>query len=266
MRSATRGSRVPTEATDLPVRGGGAPAPSPRVGFWAGIAAYLRATRLILSRPSLGSLLVMPGIATLILFVAFSVLAFFFVDDLMAAWWPDASSWIAWTLAAVVLALTWLFGFAVIGGLVAAPFCDLMSQRIEAIEGILPDNPSSFVLETWSALKHTIVRLIVYVFFVALFLPTLLIPGFGTIIFATLMTILSIRYLAWDGIDYSLARRHYRFGQKRQFLRHFSGATLAYGSVAFVLMLIPFANLFVLPLNAASGTVLFCAIERQRRG
>lgn len=250
--------------------GHGAPSASGRAGFWTGVAAYLRATRLILTRSSLQTLLVAPAIVTLILFAAGTIAAFYFFADIRSALSPDLPSWIAWIAAALIIGIVWIFGFVVVGGLVAAPFCDLISKRIEALEGVRTDDPGSFVLETWSAIRHSAIRLVLYLATVAVFSLTLLVPGLGPTLFGTLMVILGIRYLAWDGVDYCLARRHYGFREKRRFLRMYSGATLGYGGIAFLLMLIPFANLFVLPLNAASGTVLYCALERQgglpRRG
>jgi len=92
--------------------------------------------------------------------------------------------------------------------------------------------------------------------------PLLFVPGFGHLTFAIAMAIISIRFLAWDGVDYSLSRRRLSFRQKREFMKANRSATLGHGAIAFSLMTVPFLALFALPVLAAGGTVLYCRIQQ----
>ena len=110
------------------------------------------------------------------------------------------------------------------------------------------------------SLKHEAIRLCFYAAILCIFLPLLLVPLLGHLAFSAIMTYVSIRYLTWDGLDYAMSRRRFRFRQKMDFLRARRLRTLGYGSISFLLLCIPLTTLFVLPLNAIGGTMLFCRI------
>ena len=70
-------------------------------------------------------------------------------------------------------------------------------------------------------------------------------------------------YLAWDAIDYSLSRRRLRFRDKTAFLKRRRARTVGFGAISFAMLAVPLTTVFVLPLNAIGGTVLFCKIVRE---
>ena len=105
-------------------------------------------------------------------------------------------------------------------------------------------------------LKHEAMRLMIYLGLLVLFSPVLFIPFLGQVVLA----FISIRYLAWDGLDYCMSRRRFGFRQKMAFLARRRMRTVGYGVVSFLMLMIPMVQLFVLPLNAVGGTLLFCRI------
>ena len=78
---------------------------------------------------------------------------------------------------------------------------------------MLPDRESMPGGGAWLArdalrsMKHECVRLTIYLGLLALCAPLLLIPFLGPPVFTVVMTYITIRYLAWDGLDYCLSRR-----------------------------------------------------------
>ena len=110
------------------------------------------------------------------------------------------------------------------------------------------------------AVKQEIVRLSIWVGLAIAFMPLWIVPFVGTVLYSAVMTFISIRYLAWDGLDYCMGRRRWRVRRKMAFLKEWRARTVGYGTVSFVLLAIPFTTLFVLPLNSLGGSILFCKI------
>ena len=112
-------------------------------------------------------------------------------------------------------------------------------------------------------MKHESIRLAIYVFLFIACLPLLLVPIAGQIGFAIALGFINIRYLAWGGLDYSMARRHWGFRHKMRWLRRRRARTVGYGTASLVFLSIPFTMLFMLPVIAVGGTVLCCKIVRE---
>ena len=61
-----------------------------------------------------------------------------------------------------------------------------------------------------------------------------------------------------------MSRRRMGFADKSAFLRRHRPATLGFGTMSFLLLLIPIVGALVIPFNVAGGTVLFCELlERE---
>ncbi len=239
--------------------------------FLDGFAAFIAGVRFLTQYPRLIPYVLMPFAITVIFFAATSILAIYYATDLKSWLFPqwDAAVWsfFAYTVVGVILFLGWLFGLVTVGSLIAAPFNDVLSQQVERI--MLPEitppggNAIRFMQDVGHTLKHETIRLSIYVCLFLISLPLLLIPVAGAVTFAIVMGFINIRYLAWSALDYSMARRRWGFRRKMRWLAERRARTVGYGAAAMAFLSIPFTMLFVLPMIAVGGTVLFCKIVRE---
>ena len=208
-------------------------------------------------------------------FIALAIFALSHFGEWQASFFESRTEWY-WTWTGAELFATLLFfalfavfcflSFVTVGSLITSPFSDFLSHRVEA--EMLPGREAIPGVGAWLArdalrsIKHECIRLAIYLGLLALCAPLLLIPFLGPPGFSVVMTYITIRYLAWDGLDYCLSRRRLRFRDKMTFLRERRMRTLGFGSFSFLLLAIPLTTLFVLPLNAIGGSILFCRIVR----
>lgn len=241
-------------------------------GFLNGAGAFARGLGFLGSHRRLIPLLAVPVVLNLILYVGAFYLGYQFAasvmepDDASVWWWAYGLKYVSWIGFWAVMVLVSFVTFVPVGSIVTAPFAELISGRVEA--ALLPASQQpgggvrGFLADIWLGVSHALVRLLIFALLLLLILPFFLLPVAG----GALMVYVSARYLAWDGLDYALARRRMTFSRKSDFLREHRARTLGLGAAAYVLFLVPFTALFVLPMLAVSGTVLFCEIENERSG
>lgn len=244
-------------------------------GFLDGAGCYLRALAFLRDHPRLLPLVIIPFLLTIGLFVGVGVFGWLvfdgWKDDFLAShstgfWsWPGVQ-WLLVVAFLLVFGLACLLSFVSVGSLVTSPFSEFLSQRAERM--LLGESPpqsgglGSLVRDALRGLKHECVRLGFYAALYLLLLPLAFVPLIGQALFVVGITIVSIRYLAWDAVDYCLSRRRLAFRTKLAFLRAHRAHTLGLGTMSFVLLAIPLTTIFVLPLNALAGTILFVRIEK----
>jgi CysZ protein len=148
-----------------------------------------------------------------------------------------------------------------VASVVAAPFLDVLSRRVEAIltgrveeqeavglRAILRDGGRALVEEA----KRTS-------FFLALQIGIaflgFVVPG-GQLVAPPAAALLTILFLPLDHASYALDRRRVRFREKRRWIREHAALMLGYGGAAFALYLVPGLNFLAMPVLVASGTVL----------
>ena len=200
----------------------------------------------------------------------------------VTAWMPqlEAARWYAWLWIGPALVLLWLAGgllFVLLLGLclvaaylvaslLAAPFHDVLSRRVEELvtgdvrdesspgwRGALSDAARSSIEEgrrvAWFA---AIVAPLALVGFV---LPGAHVVTGPLVLFATLL------FLPLDYAGYTLDRRRYSFRDKRRWMRAHSPAVLGFGAAAFLIFLVPLLNLAAMPLLVVGGTLLAARSE-----
>ncbi|MFN0057650.1 MAG: EI24 domain-containing protein [Planctomycetota bacterium] len=254
-------------------------APNRTNDFFSGALTFAEGARFLADRPVLLPFVLVPFCLTVIAFVVVLVLSWhfysgweadFFADKDAWYWvWTGAKYWARLVFAALYLGVTMLT-FVAVGSMITAPFNDYLSQRVEA--ALLPAKDA--VLSGLGQLASDVVRSLVQeslrlAISIGLLVATLVllaIPLLGPFAYAAVSTYISIRYLAWDGLDYSMSRRRWGFRAKMDFLKANRASTVGYGAISFLLLMIPFTMLFVLPLNAIGGTVLFCRILKESPG
>ena len=83
----------------------------------------------------------------------------------------------------------------------------------------------------------------------------------GQILYTAFGVVFTSAYLALDYVDWPASRHdrgvRYRFGM----LRRHTSAMLGFGTGVWVLLFVPFVNLFLMPGAVAGGTLLFLDLE-----
>jgi CysZ protein len=252
----------------------------PPLSLLDGFQLPLEGGRLLLREKRLWALAVAP--------IAFSLLAFALAAYLLATYagelyewatlWmptPEAASWYAWLWvgpAQAALAILGALIFALFAGVVllisflianvlASPFLDVLSSRVESIEtgAVEEDAPSGLIgnsVEVLRALREELRRAVFFLLVVgSLVFAGFLIPG-AHLVTGPSIVVFAIFFLPLDYASYTLDRRRYSFRQKRIWLMANKPAVVGFGGAAFLICWVPGVNFLAMPLLVAGGTLL----------
>jgi CysZ protein len=238
----------------------------------AGAGDAARGLRFLMAHPRLLVWVVAPAVLTLLVIVGviWGVLA---LSAPAVAWIAAASpswleSWLAGILRVFVVAGLSVVGFLVyvsLSGVLAGPFCEVLSEKVEErVTGAPAPGFSAvaFARGLLLGVLHALRRLAIYLVALGLiFLLGALIPGVGHVIAAAVGFYLAARTAAYDCYDAVFSRRLWRYRRKAEYLRAHRGRTLGLGAAVAGLLLIPFFNLVALGLGAAGATLAFLDLE-----
>jgi len=170
---------------------------------------------------------------------------------IVGAWWV--------TRGALYLVLVYVTAIA-LPAAVSAPFSDRLSVRVEALEigGSDGGGVARAAAETWASVAHAIMRVASLLAGHAFLVPALLVP-FAYPVLAFLWT---ARWTAVEYLDLPMARNLHRLPEVRGALRAVRPLGMGFGSVLAGLLLVPFANLLVVPVGTVAGTLLYCDLVR----
>jgi CysZ protein len=164
-------------------------------------------------------------------------------------------------VVAAAILLGGLFLFSVIGSVIATPFSAKLAGAIERRfiarnggEGLLPLRRSAGAI---GSAGSAVGRLVVFLLFYPPILALQLIPVAGVVLFTICSFLYGTFVLSYDFSDPAMERHLDTFGQKRRYLLARKGLYLGFGGASFLLMLIPVANLLLLPICIAGGTLLY---------
>jgi CysZ protein len=200
-------------------------------------------------------------------------------DDLLAWLWPEptGSDWIARLLSFLhsaleavtflVIAVLLAAVCAMLSTVIAAPFNDALSEVIEQREAGIPIPPfqwSRLWKDSGRTVRLELLKLLCYsVVMGPLLLFSWLVPGVGHVVYVLFGGLFTALYFALDYIDWPASRRGQGVGQRLTFLRRRPWLMLGFGLAVWLLMLIPFLNLWLMPAAVAGGTRLFLDVERE---
>jgi len=237
-----------------------------------------RAFTLLRTNPSLWPWAVLPFLVSLF---AFALAIWAFVANLDALAAPleraldpgEPSEWWGWAWAGPLLLLAvlvrWLllaalavaiyFLFTVLGGVVAAPFLDVLSERVEQIvTGERARAAGGFADALRAALRSIVEECKRTFFFLGVQLVIVLfglIPG--------LQPVAAVASLAWSALflpldytAYALDRRRVPFRARRRWILAHSEAMLGFGGFGLALFFVPGLSFLCLPWLVTSGTLL----------
>ena len=232
--------------------------------FGVGVQGYWRGVRWFFQNPAMLLLLLIPLFFALAAFGA-GMWAFWsygsqWLTSLLMHWfmaWQDEWQWqvLYWLVKSLMwfsVLLLCLVVAAVVIGVLASPVYEMISIRIERqmLEDISPHVP-------WSRMVRVMAGEVAKALIVVLVpLAMLFIPGVNM-----LSGVVAAFLLGWDFYDYPLARRGWTFQQRLGFVWSEFWTVLGFG----VWLAIPVAQIFLIPMAVAGGTILNLE-ALQRRG
>jgi CysZ protein len=141
----------------------------------------------------------------------------------------------------VLLSILTVLIYSIMGGIVTAPFLDLLSAETEKVLGAENDEKFSLkemLSDILRALMNTI-RLLVLVIIINIVLLLLnIIPG-GSFIYAFLNFMTALFFYGFQFYDFPLERRRYRFDEKLKITWKFKWAVAGTGLAFFLVSFIP---------------------------
>ena len=231
----------------------------------AGVRDFGRGLAFLNAHPRLWGWVIAPALVSLLLLIALIVAVARLVSPIVDAvasrvpsWLEGVASWGLGILVVVALAAGAALIFVALVGVIAGPFCELLSEAVEARLTGRPSPPFSlrgFLAGAVLGIGHGLRRLIAAVIAAVLLFALSLIPIIGTLTALTVGAWLSARAAAYDAYDSVLSRRELAYRDKLAFLDRHRSRTLGLGAAVAGLLLVPVANLVALGIGAAGATI-----------
>jgi len=234
-------------------------------GFAKGIRAPLAGVRFLAGHPNLLRWFAVPVLINIVVYCAGAYLFFTRLASLLhwifgqpETWYMKAAFYSVGTIIAGVFAVFLVFTFTAVGLIVAGPFLDVLSRKIDETRfGFDPAGAGSSVIRgIWVIAAAQVKKLILFLLIQALLLLAWLIPGIGQIVGAPLQLAVTFFSLAWEFWDFPLDRRGMDYRAKKEFMRANKMAALSFGAVCGMYMLVPLLNFLMIPASVAGATIL----------
>jgi len=243
--------------------------------FVEGFCLPAKAYKTLSHTPGMRTFALMPIFVNVLIFIG--IISFFFylvnrwdIPDVEWNFWGSSViNYLLETFKWVILVSLGLvasyYSFTMIGLVVASPFNDILSERVE--RSLCEKNHSTSLpiyltastaaLSTFDSLRITLRQL----FFTLLALPFLFIPFIGYLPFF----FISAWFSGLGFLDVGMARNLLRDKHKKGVISEHKWKILGLGMAMELLFWIPFLNLFLLPFGVVAGTHLYCTIDWEKQ-
>ncbi len=243
-------------------------------------ASYLpRGIRFLLQRhPRLLPFCAVPAVLNTLLFLLSLVALAYFggsLKDWLFGLVAGEHHWALMILVYTLKALIWVVYVAACllisasivylgGNLLASPFNDLLSEKIEEAYTGRPAPEFQwrrFVVGIGLTVSEEIKRLAFFVLVMVLLQLLHLIPAVGSVLNMILGALFTCVFLAMEYLSLPMARRFYLFGQWLAAVRANKALALGFGGVCAALLWVPLLNFVVIPVAVIGGTLLYCDLQ-----
>jgi CysZ protein len=231
--------------------------------FIVGFLLPLKSGELLLHHRRLWSLALAPLLINILFYLAAFFLLVRYYEEWFGLllvppqhWYLLAGYYVLRLLALLVIVALLLFSFVFVGTVLAAPFLERLSARVEALLFGREEPQVSFlqfIADFGRTMGHSLLCLGLLV---AAF-PLNFLPGLGHIAWLLLSWLL----LAYNFATFAMDRRRLTFGAKWRWLLAEWAATLGFGAALFVTMAIPVVGFVLLPVATVAGTLFLRDIE-----
>lgn len=223
-------------------------------GFAAGVRCGFRGLGTCVTTPALWPWALVPALITAAVFASLYLFSHSSATtwardtarELLGEGWAGAASWTAAVLVAGVMIVVLYLVFAPIARVVAAPFLAVLSDRtVGRIAGAAPQVPTRapFVRFVVVPVRDALVFLALRIVAMAVLSPVLCFPGVGALVFFLALVPLE----GLDRMDVAQSSRGVPLGRRVSFAWRRFGACCGLGIVAAALLLVPVANVLLLP-------------------
>lgn len=244
--------------------------------FLLGVSYPFRGIAFVLARPATWPFLVFPVLITAIVFTSALYIAWHTVPWALTEVFGSNPQ--AHVDPPLIVVHTWemfvtllrAVAFLVIGivlyfsaGLVAVPFNDRLSQKVETITRGTSDDgvPGTWLGDITLSVSHSALSAVLYVSAMVLLFALNVFPGPGTFVHLTTSLFLTSMFLVREMMDGAMSRRRMSYGRKVRTIGRNLPMMLGFGLVAAVLTWVPLMNFVFLPMLVAGGTLMFCHLE-----
>lgn len=216
-----------------------------------GFRTYLQGVGWLRSHPKYLAMVFVPGFLGLLLFIVAWNSFFRFEDDILnwvlfskpESFWGIALYYVSMFFVYLSALLLGIVTCILLSSVIASPIYEYVSMAVETDLTGKPAPELSFLGSL--KLMGEELKKVIFILFISVVM--LFIPGLNV-----LSIIVTAIMVGWDFYDYPLARRGWSFQQRFQFLKKDLFAVMGLG----FWMVIPFVQLFMMPLAVAGGTIL----------
>jgi CysZ protein len=172
--------------------------------------------------------------------------------------------WAVWILVMPLVLVASAVVVLLLGGVVAAPFLDMLSERVEQL--VIGTAPAPWNgRRAWQVFLFGLTDILwSLAFLVAIYVPLLVvgfIPGIGALASLVGGSLL----LAQEFVGMPLARRMMPYRARWRIILDHKWLALGFGAMSTLFLMVPGLNLLLLPVASTAGTLLFCDLLRTGR-
>lgn len=240
--------------------------------FSRGFRYPFRGIRYLGQHQELWGWVAIPAVINLSMFTVGIISSWLAAPQILGAVWTRPAEGLilaAWVITAwlIRLALAALVGMGVylLAGVLAAPFNEVISERVEQLELGDAGEPWGwrvFMRDTAISVVHSLVSLFL---FAAIMLPLLLVnlvPALGSAVYAVASWSVTAFFLAREMLDGVTSRRRMSLLAKFQLIRDHKALMGGFGVATNLLLWIPLLNFVCLPVGVVGATLLYCELEK----
>ena len=248
------------------------------IGFWRGFGYAFKGLGFVFGKhPELARIWIFPIFLTFLAFVGAVWGAWELQDDLVNLLWEDPTGDGFWDsagrvahgfleiIAFLMLLVTSFFAVLGMSTVLAAPFNDALSEEVEHLVTGRKGPPFSMVALLRDIVRTVALEVTKFLIWAAIMIPLFVasfgLPVVGTILYSVIGYFFTSLYFAIDYIDWPAARRNKALSYRTKVLSERFAACFGFGSGVFILLWVPFLNLFFMPAAVAGGTLLFLDLE-----
>ncbi|MBF0477700.1 MAG: EI24 domain-containing protein [Deltaproteobacteria bacterium] len=236
--------------------------------FIMGLSYVVRGAGFINAQRSLLKYVLTPLLINFVLYLAFGWMAIANFHSWLKTLLPVGQGYlwlIAYILAmgigCIILTLLIVYTFVLVGNIVASPFNDLLSEKAESLAAGRDVGASVSLRAIGQAVFQELTKAAIFVAIMLALLVINLVPVIGSVIYLLVGGLVTLFFIALQFFDYALSRRGLSLSAKiRLVLDHYLIAA-GFSLGVFLVLMIPFIGLVVIPVAVVGGTLLIRDLE-----
>jgi CysZ protein len=241
----------------------------PVASFGRGFAYVFRAPGFLFRHPGLLRFVAIPFAINLVVFSAAVYFGLDLFTHLLEQYLPQGEAWylvilyyLAWVVAGLLTTVIVFFGFTVVGNVLASPFNELLSERIEQLvrgaDEAAPFSLTGFVADTGRTMWIELKKQLFFIAGMILLLLMNILPAFGPLAYAVLAPLFTLFFLVIEYLSFVLMRKKVDFRHQRSYVFKRPLLMAGFGCAVFCLLAIPLLQFFCIPLAVTGATLLWC--------